>query len=491
MEYITDSEGSDVESAGADSDRESEDAQDRDLDDDYTGNVKRPRLKTSIRLSLPNTPANGRTTRKTETKEFVCVCANGGDRGRLKVGKCFGCSRLLHLSCRARNAAALAGWMCYDCPGQSLEILKFDAKDLTAVNGTEVQKSPLPATADNAETHRLTKASAHTKPSPAEEIHCVCPSRASKVRTRLAKCVDCGIVLHIPCRARTRAGTSGYMCLNCPEGLLETVPDRIADKSTSGKALTKQLNVKASQSNTTSNSSPLARTRNLTKQHQAMATPANRSKPDAVSAEAARETSTQHQDVRQRAVPNTKIRSTHARRAAKPTEDQISQQLDSMYTTLATRSKEAKQNPEPRITNLHHIFLRTVPIKALWEHYCIMLDGLTTDAAVAKATEVHFVDYRVEPITAAPEAWGKEIKYRLGLLLDAATNDGQVMHLSARTWELDAGMALRHVRDIAMEVLHHGAYKGKRARLGVLGEVLGLSEKGTFWKGGDVFAGDS
>lgn len=39
------------------------------------------------------------------------------------------------------------------------------------------------------------------------------------------------------------------------------------------------------------------------------------------------------------------------------------------------------------------------------------------------------------------------------------------------------------LRGLAVLSVHRASYRGRRQELGVLAEVLGLEEKGTYWKG--------
>lgn len=155
------------------------------------------------------------------------------------------------------------------------------------------------------------------------------------------------------------------------------------------------------------------------------------------------------------------------------------------------RIAERKPRKDSRTYNLHEIFLHKVPIEHIWVYYCSQPDSSTTTQAVRRDTKTHFTSHGIEPVEHAPAAWSNELKHRLGLMLDAARNDKQRVYLEPGLWQKDVGMALKHLSDIATEVMYRGSYKGKRAKLGLLAEILGFSGKGAFWKGGEDFSGKS
>ena len=64
-----------------------------------------------------------------------------------------------------------------------------------------------------------------------------------------------------------------------------------------------------------------------------------------------------------------------------------------------------------------------------------------------------------------------------GLLHHVCGRDGAALSMN------DPDRLLRTLRELAVLVIHHGPHKGERHQLGVLAELLGLAEKGAFWKG--------
>lgn len=290
------------------------------------------------------------------------------------------------------------------------------------------------------------------------------------------------------------------MCLTCPGGLLEDIPDRILHCKSSRKSLgkTKFTEVLLPQN--------VAKITPHTQQGAGFKTPrVQRQLParrtDYTSSdEASLETPTKRHNLRQRKQLNIRIPSANTTKPTHrppPERDPIFAQYDTLLNNLIRKSDQLQHQAlteETRTTNLSKIFLDGLPTATLWRQYCLLPSNSFATATVTKATEVHFIDCRLEPIVPVPEAWDKELKYKLGLLLDAVRKDSadgkeKPVMLEPRLWEKDVGMALRHVRDLAVEVLHRGSYRGKRGHLGLLGELLGLSEKGSFWKGGEEVVG--
>ena len=306
--------------------------------------------------------------------------------------------------------------------------------------------------------------------------------------------MNCGVIFHKSCRVRNPADQPGFRCYNCPTdvGVLVDVPDRITGKpvSSAKKAAPKLPQAKTKPSYKITKAAPVPKKGKLRRELNGLGRRENPLDIENVQQEASLETSPKRRSLRQKPALGEKIEPTRKRKprksASKYTEEEIKSQYDAIFQGLMRKAKEGRE--DTRSSDLHEIFLRNSPIDALWASYCVTPDGRAANPAVRKATEVHFVNYHVEPVNTVPETWSTEVGYRLRLLLNAAVSDGQTVRLSTKLWEKDIGMALRHLQDLAKETLHRGSYKGKRGRLGLLAEVLGLSEKGTFWKGGDRFA---
>lgn len=471
----------------SDSDNEDHKTQRQDRQKLEGSGIKMGKLLLSSTTSPTTLPA-GRTLVLVPGK-VICVCANRATQGRLRVGECSSCSKVFHLACQARNSAGQRGWMCLDCAAGSLKAVDFDPRYLTYIDENDLQDAA-PGSAISRGSPTETSPAKEGDSEHSEEILCICPNRFDKVRTRLARCVECELVAHISCRVRTQDDTPGFLCLYCPGGHLELVPDVIIAETATKKAMSARSSARRGLTDKVKKLSPLTTMRSGARPTRSQFRVVQQPVDDGPSTTTPDEPSPRRHNLRQKNVPNMKDRPTRAARKPRVTGTQPSSRPAHMHQHLVFMAEEIAKIPnEPRTTNLHEVFLRDIPANALWRQYCILPDGIATNADVLKATEVEFGSYRVEPVNAVPEVWVREFKYRLGRLLDAATSDGQVVRLMAKQWEKDVGLALRHVGDIAREVLHHGSYKGKRARLGLLAEVLGLSEKGTFWKGGERFGG--
>ena len=87
------------------------------------------------------------------------------------------------------------------------------------------------------------------------------------------------------------------------------------------------------------------------------------------------------------------------------------------------------------------------------------------------------------PVHPAPKEWVAEVKSRL-IKLTAAAGEEMIKgvrgpdHAGLRYDEASMGAW----RKLAVFVINRGAWKGKREELGVLAEVFGLEDRGTFCK---------
>lgn len=121
--------------------------------------------------------------------------------------------------------------------------------------------------------------------------------------------------------------------------------------------------------------------------------------------------------------------------------------------------------------------------QALWRDYCRLPKGEATPAVVDQ-TSTYYNNGEMVPVHPAPKEWVVEMRLRINRLSCAAGG------AKLREMRGADGSGLRFEegtmvawRKLAVWVLHHGAYKRSREELGVLAEVLGLEEKGHFWKG--------
>lgn len=120
----------------------------------------------------------------------------------------------------------------------------------------------------------------------------------------------------------------------------------------------------------------------------------------------------------------------------------------------------------------------------LWRHYCLLPDSDATTTAVNKACELKFEDGRMVPAQPPPASWAKAVDSNLKIMMGACGKSLTDVIRGPGFWKKEMMMrTLPPLQEIATKLIHHGAWKGQRKNLGVLGEVLGLEMKGTVWKG--------
>lgn len=130
-----------------------------------------------------------------------------------------------------------------------------------------------------------------------------------------------------------------------------------------------------------------------------------------------------------------------------------------------------------------HEELQKVVMQLLWRQYCL-LPGSDAPAAVKEACTLKYEGGRMVPKKPAPAGWDGEIQANLEKLMGACGK--KLVDLAKEPSSAAEDMNVRvlvPLREFAMQLLHRAAWRGKRRRLGVLGEVLGFEEKGTVWKG--------
>lgn len=120
-------------------------------------------------------------------------------------------------------------------------------------------------------------------------------------------------------------------------------------------------------------------------------------------------------------------------------------------------------------------------------HYCQLPNGQSSKAVITITETLQTSQGTTRPINGAPEGWVEEVKARLTKM----TKDADTRILSAILGANEQVKCaylkdLAQWREIAVWMLHRGAYRGltAKAALGILAEVLGLEEKGTVWDGG-------
>lgn len=116
----------------------------------------------------------------------------------------------------------------------------------------------------------------------------------------------------------------------------------------------------------------------------------------------------------------------------------------------------------------------------LWREYCSIpmpSDDSSDEDAPPKSQP---------PASAIPPPdWLADCQDKLLKLLTACGQEKTAAYLQPvlAAWPRQNALIMKALRDLALEEINNGSYKGKRRRLGVVLEVLGLEEKGRFFKG--------
>ena len=129
------------------------------------------------------------------------------------------------------------------------------------------------------------------------------------------------------------------------------------------------------------------------------------------------------------------------------------------------------------------IQLRDLASTALWKHYCSLPNGIANPTVIT-LTGAQPVDGRMMPIYDAPEGWIEGVATGVIKLLEACGSQVGSEASDGRYYMGDNLVTiLKSWRELALWTLHYGPFNGDKAELGILAEVLGLVEKGTFWDG--------
>ena len=91
---------------------------------------------------------------------------------------------------------------------------------------------------------------------------------------------------------------------------------------------------------------------------------------------------------------------------------------------------------------------------------------------------------QIQPTNQAPQDWLANCQTNLMNLLVAAGQEQIQTYLAPAlaSFPRQNSQIMKAIRELALEQIFRGSYKGKRKQLGVVLEVLGLEEKGTVWK---------
>ncbi len=119
----------------------------------------------------------------------------------------------------------------------------------------------------------------------------------------------------------------------------------------------------------------------------------------------------------------------------------------------------------------------------LWQHYCLLPNTEDTPDFVVEATRTEYDEGKTMPVYEAPKEWLDEVTMRVGRMMDAAGEEmAEYCMQGSKSYTDPHEALLMSWREMALWIVSHGAYRGRREELGVLAEVVGLSEKGRFWR---------
>ena len=127
--------------------------------------------------------------------------------------------------------------------------------------------------------------------------------------------------------------------------------------------------------------------------------------------------------------------------------------------------------------------LHEITLQVLWRHYCHLPDYTATQT-VKEACALKFENGRMVPQHSSPASWIQAVEKNLEEMTDAY---GEKLYKVAVNEVFDAEemnmRLLDSLREIALKLVHDGAWKGQRQKLGVVGEILGYETKGAVWRG--------
>ena len=129
--------------------------------------------------------------------------------------------------------------------------------------------------------------------------------------------------------------------------------------------------------------------------------------------------------------------------------------------------------------------LKAVVTDHFWKGYCDLPEGKASPA-VLELTSRYYSNGGMVPIHPAPASWIDEVLARLHELISPANRQlvKRVVGRNPSALSISQPDLLRRgLGEVAVLKIHHGSPKGTKKNLGVLAEVLGLEEKGTYWHG--------
>ncbi|KAK5172338.1 uncharacterized protein LTR77_003976 [Saxophila tyrrhenica] len=119
----------------------------------------------------------------------------------------------------------------------------------------------------------------------------------------------------------------------------------------------------------------------------------------------------------------------------------------------------------------------------LWNRYCALPNPENLHPYVVEATQTEYdeVEDKMLPLYNAPQPWLDEVIGRVDAMMDDAGPEMVSYCMQGAKGVKDPHEKLLiQWRELAVWCSNHGPYRGQREQLGVLAEVLGLQEKGTY-----------
>lgn len=141
-----------------------------------------------------------------------------------------------------------------------------------------------------------------------------------------------------------------------------------------------------------------------------------------------------------------------------------------------------KQRRARALLRMQHYHVTKFCEEVLWKQYCQLPAG-EAPARLQELTSMYYENGRMLPSHPAPKVWVTEIRSRL-VKMTAAAGEKKIKEMRGPDGAslIYSEQSMVAWRKLAVWIINHGAYKGKREELGVLAEVLGLEEKGSIFK---------
>ncbi|KAK5738800.1 hypothetical protein LTR17_005735 [Elasticomyces elasticus] len=163
--------------------------------------------------------------------------------------------------------------------------------------------------------------------------------------------------------------------------------------------------------------------------------------------------------------------------------------VEKMYGRVHDSAEKAKVETESarerfqRERDFRNEKLKVIVAERFWKEYCDLPKGQSSPEVI-ELTSTYFDDGKMVPIHPAPAAWVDHVLARIHRLVSPENKDlvNQIAKKDPMLMSLSHPDRLRAgLGELAVHAVHHGSMKGKKHELGVLAEVLGLSERGTYW----------